>query len=114
MGGTVLFLVFLFLWTIAVFLWISEGRTTANFWSACAFFLYGCGGLAVTLQEPAKMYIWVRLLLGVMTSLNYFWGPFAVLMYALYSAGKMPKNLRRQILVTLLIAVPAMSAYFVF
>ena len=113
-GGAVLFLVFLFMWTIAVFLWISDGRTTANFWSACAFFLYGCGGLAVTLQEPAKIYNWVRLLLGVMSSLNYFWGPFALLMYALYSAGKMPKNLRRQILLTLLIAVPAVSAYFVF
>ena len=113
-GGTVLFLVFLFLWTIAIFLWISDGRTTANFWSACAFFFYGCGGLAVLLQGPANRYDWVRLLLAVLSSLTYFWGPFSLTLYALYSAGKMPKSRRNQILATLLIAVPAISAYFAF
>lgn len=113
-GCAALFLVFLFLWTIAIFLWISDGRTTANFWSACAFFLYGCGGLAVLLQEPAKVYNWVRLTLAVLASCNYFWAPFSLMMYALYAAGKMPAQRLRQILITLLLAIPAASAYFVF
>ena len=114
MGGAGLFLVFLFLWTIAVFLWISEGRTTANFWCACAFFFYGCGGLAVLLQEPAKTYDWVRLLLALLSSMNYFWGPFALAIYALYTAKKMPRKMWQQIVVCFLLATPAISAYLVF
>lgn len=113
-GGAALFLVFLFLWTIAIFLWISEGRTTANFWSACAFFLYGCGGLAVLLQGPAKMYRWVLIPLAVLSSLTYFWAPFSLLMYALYSGGKMPKEKMRRLLVTLLLALPAACTYIAF
>lgn len=113
-GWVLLFLVFLFLWTIAIFLWISDGRSVANIWSGCAFFFYGCGGLAVLLQEPAKVYGWVRLLLAVLSSMTYFWAPFSVLMYAVYSVGIMPKNRARRILVTFLLAIPALSAYLVF
>lgn len=109
-----MFLMFLFLWTIAVFLWISEGRTTANFWCACAFFFYGCGGLAVLLQEPAKTYDWVRLLLAFLSSMNYFWGPFSLAIYALYSAKKMPRRMWQQISAVFLLAIPAISAYLVF
>jgi len=113
-GGAALFLVFLFLWTIAIFLWISEGRTTANFWSALAFFLYGCGGLAVLLQEPAKAYRWVLIPLAILSSVSYLWAPFSLLMYALYSAGKMPKEKMRRLLVTLILALPAACAYIAF
>jgi len=114
MGGAGLFLVFLFLWTIAVFLWISDGRTTANFWSGCAFFFFGCGGLAVLLQEPAKIYDWVRLLLAFLASMNYFWGPFSLAVYALYAAKKMPRKTWKQIVVSFLMAIPAISAYLAF
>ena len=113
-GGAALFLVFLFLWTIAIFLWISEGRTAANFWSAWAFFLYGCGGLAVLLQDPAKMYRWVLIPLAILSSLTYFWAPFSLLMHALYAAGKMPEEKMRRLLVTLILALPAAIAYVAF
>lgn len=66
------------------------------------------------LQGPAKEYNWVRLLLAVLSSLTYFWGPFSIMMYSLHAAGKMPRLKSRQWIVTLLCAIPAASAYFVF
>jgi hypothetical protein len=39
-GGSALFLVFLFFWTIAIFLWISEDRSWTSFWADVRFFLW--------------------------------------------------------------------------
>lgn len=86
----------------------------ANFWCACAFFFFGCGGLAVLLRGPGAIYDWVRILLAVLSSFNYFWAPFSLVMYALYASGKMPKKLSKRILATVILAIPAVAAYFVF
>lgn len=66
------------------------------------------------LKGPGDVYDWVRMLLAVLSSLTYLWAPFALVMYALYAGSRMPKKLSGRILVTVLLAIPAIAAYFVF
>lgn len=109
-----MFLVFLFFWTIAIFLWINEDRNRTNFWGGCAFFLFGCGGVSVLIHDLELPYVWAKVLVALFSSCMYFWGPFAFLMYALYSTMKMPKNRIAELLLLQLMMAPAEAAYFVF
>jgi len=109
-----LFLVFLFFWTIAIFIWCSEGRSPSHFWGACAFFFFGCGGLAAFLNDFAKTNPSLQMVVAVLASMNYFWGPFSLLLFALYDSGWMTKKKIKRILIALACAIPAISAYFAF
>jgi len=113
-GVACLFLVFIFFWTIAIFMWCSVGRSPSHFWAAFAFFFFGCGGLAAVLNDYAKTRPTLQLVVGFLSSLNYFWAPFSLLIFSLYDSGWMTKKKLRHLLVLLLCAVPAISAYFVF
>jgi len=109
-----LFLVFLFFWTIAIFLWINEDRSATNFWGGCSFFLMGCGGVSVLIHDLALPYVWAKVLVALFSSFMYFWGPFAFFMYALYSTVRMPKSRTKELLVTQLVMIPAEASYFAF
>ncbi len=109
-----MFLVFLFFWTIAIFLWISEDRSWTSFWGGCSFFLMGCGGVAVLIHDLNLPYLWAKVLVALFSSCMYFWGPFAFCMYALYSTVRMPKSKIRKILLVQLLMLPAEASYFVF
>lgn len=109
-----MFLVFLFMWTIAVFLWIGEYRTETSFWGGCAFFFYGFGGVAVLLNDWAKIYTWLQVFVGISSSIMYFWGPYATFMFALHSTGHMPRRKEDRYAATAAAMLPAVLSYFVF
>lgn len=109
-----MFLVFIFFWTIAIFLWIGEDRSRTTFWCGCALFFFGFGGLAAFISDAAGQYEWSRLPVAVCSSIMYFWGPFALLMYAMCYSGKMPRKTSSQLMLTQLFMLPAEAAYLVF
>lgn len=113
-GGSAVFLVFLFFWAIAVFVWISDRKSTTNFFGGLAFFFFGCGGLSAFIGTFSYEHKWLLLPVAVLSSFMYFWGPFAILMYSLYAASYMPKKRWLRILLTQIILIPAEAAYFVF
>lgn len=109
-----MFLVFLFFWTIAIFLWISDDHSKTNIWGGFAFFLFGCGGVSVLIHDLNLPYIWAKVLVALFSSFMYFWGPFAFFMYALYATVKMPKNRTVELILLQALMIPAEAAYFVF
>lgn len=113
-GDFAVFLVFLFFWTIAVFLWISEKGSMSNFFGGLAFFFFGCGGLSAFIGTFSYEHKWLLLPVALLSSFMYFWGPFSILMYSMYAASYMPKKRWQRIILTQAFMVPVEAAYFAF
>ena len=109
-----MFLVFLFFWTIAVFLWISDERSVKNFFGGCAFFFFGCGGLSALLEGIKVDHLWLRPVIAILSSLMYFWGPCSIFLYALFSQNLVPGKTWKRLLLIQAAMIPAELAYFVF
>jgi len=108
------FLVFLFFWTIAVFIWISDPQNPASRWGGLAFFFFGCGGLSTLVYDYASNLEWSYLIMALLSSCMYFWGPFSICMFSLYSASYMPRKRIGRILFTWLCSLPAQVSYVAF
>lgn len=113
-GDYRVFLVFLFFWTIAVFIWISDPKNPASRWGGWAFFFFGCGGLSTLVYDYAGNHELSKLVMALLSSCMYFWGPFAICMFSLYSASFVPAKRINRILFTWLCSLPAQAAYIVF
>ena len=103
-----MFLLYLFFWAIALFIFINEFRTTADIWVAISFFLFGFGGVSAALQEWNHN-LWI--LAAAAASIELLWGPYGLLMYSLHYTGKMPEEKMKRWLIEIIFAIPLISFY---
>jgi len=107
-----LFFTFLFYWVIAFFIFANENRTKHDVWAACAFFVFGVGGISVVFREQADKGNLGWIFPAVAGSIAMLWGPYTLLMFSFYYLDMMPKSRGRRVLVALLAALPLISFYF--
>lgn len=107
-----MFFVFLFLWTIAIFIFSNENRTISDLWSACTWFLFGFGGISAIFREQADKGLLGWIFPAVAGSIAMLWGPYALLMFSLHFVGKAPRDKKRQLLTAFVVALPIIAFYF--
>lgn len=107
-----MFFTFLFYWVIAFFIFANENRTKHDVWAACAFFVFGVGGISVVFREQADKGNLGWIFPAVAGSIAMLWGPYTLLMFSFYYLDMMPKSRGRRVLLALLVALPLISFYF--
>jgi two-component system sporulation sensor kinase B len=97
MTASVLFICF---WTIALFISLKEFRSKSDTWAAICLVMYGFGGLASFLSSDFPTLL-QNPLPALSLSAAMLWGPYALLIYALYYSEKMPVGkMRRRAVIT--------------
>jgi hypothetical protein len=106
-----MFFIFVFLWLIAVFILANEKSVETDKWIALTLFIYGLGGLAevLRLESLEGKISWIYP--AILTSIDMLWGPVALLIFALYFVGLVPKEKIKKLLVFMLIIFPVLLFY---
>jgi len=110
-----LYSLFLCLWLIALFIFLNNFRTKADFWISATFFFWGCGGFGFFLAELNISSLLLSSAQILLTSMFLAWGPFGLLMYAMEYSGLRPaSNNHRHIMIYSLALPPALVQIIVF
>lgn len=112
-----MFLIFIFFWVIALFILLEENHRASDTWIAIALLLFGCGGLsafAMCIREQTdllEVFPWGWIISGTAASLSLVWGPYALLIFALFYSGLMPKNKIKRAVSFVLLTLPVILFY---
>ncbi|MCX7922237.1 MAG: HAMP domain-containing histidine kinase [Clostridia bacterium] len=122
-----MFILFLALWTISFILAVTDWKTESTRWGSITFFLAGCGGLSVVVEENigpfVRQYITddnsINFILafsdGFLASLSHCFGPYALLMFSLsYSEVFVNKSAALKTKVVYLLLLPVILMYIFF